>query len=231
MCRNESIAINGKSFWDLPKWCSGCAKRLPSAVRKLIFSKKKINKRKFNWNKLKFFSDVLNYVFPIAIPSRRSFYNLWLCLCHRPNGIKLKRVNLLRLILQHFQMLFLWQNKTKTKRKKIKIRVFFGFGNVFDFLPDQRYTFFLYPNIQFIQIVHISRVGFIIFIGQFNVRSKNNNRMTYDRRKTPVLVCLFDLNFNLKNIKIFFILLTCSYFMLNCPSIGMLKEILFSNLK
>lgn len=38
MCLNESMAMTGRSSSDLPKWCSGCANRLPSAVRKLTFS-------------------------------------------------------------------------------------------------------------------------------------------------------------------------------------------------
>lgn len=43
ICRNESIAMSGRSSCDLPKWCSGCAKRLPSAVKKLMFSVKTFN--------------------------------------------------------------------------------------------------------------------------------------------------------------------------------------------
>lgn len=69
MWRNESIAINGKSLWLFPKWCSGWANRLPSAVRKLIFSRKRKKKKNVNYktcnfitnNKYTFFWDQLSF--------------------------------------------------------------------------------------------------------------------------------------------------------------------------
>lgn len=45
MCRNESIAINGRSLILLPRWWSGWANRLPSAVRKLMFSESRFECR------------------------------------------------------------------------------------------------------------------------------------------------------------------------------------------
>jgi hypothetical protein len=38
MCRNESMAINGKSDRLFPRWCSGCSNFLPSAVKKFTLS-------------------------------------------------------------------------------------------------------------------------------------------------------------------------------------------------
>lgn len=76
MCLKLSMAINGKSCSLLPKWCSGCANFLPSAVKKLIDSKNRntqqfwttlfLNALTFLWQKFVFNNIVIFfYIFRI----------------------------------------------------------------------------------------------------------------------------------------------------------------------
>ena len=52
MCRKLSMAISGKSSFDFPRWCRGCANFSPSAIKKLTFSENKSFQLGYFWIKM-----------------------------------------------------------------------------------------------------------------------------------------------------------------------------------
>lgn len=76
MWRNESIAINGRSDWLLPRWCRGCANRSPSATKKLMLARNstKVNNCQsiFVFKRLTFLAEQLIFHHRLVVLDRLS---------------------------------------------------------------------------------------------------------------------------------------------------------------